>query len=273
MSNQLIEGKIKVDPDLASVITELSYKNMPPQLVGSSSLRSQKYFGDYDFIVNITDEAHNPKDVYDNLNKILKRIDNDPRLYFIELKLQTKEPNVKKFKYFIGDKFDYKTLHDNFKDLDFMKIDLVGWLNYEFIEISCIYSLNQQKKTEKQKKADERIKVAEDIKNLIKEKKFYKILKRKFLIYKMDKNKIKMRELTDIFNSDLGKSYKIMSNLEAIALVLSHYKDNLTKERAAANLHNLHQKGVNLEEVEKHALKIKKYINARAKELNDNFPI
>jgi hypothetical protein len=48
----------------------------------------------------------------------------------------------------------------------------------------------------------------------------YKALKRAFSIYRLQGNKEKMVELSDLFNSKTGLTYSISSNLKAIKLIL-----------------------------------------------------
>jgi hypothetical protein len=70
--------------------------------------------------------------------------------------------------------------------------------------------------------------INDDIKELSKNKEYYKVLKRQFNIYKANKDYPKLLELTEYFNSDIGKKYQTKSNLEAIKKILSICKDTLT---------------------------------------------
>ena len=78
--------------------------------------------------------------------------------------------------------------------------------------------------------------LTDGIKDLKKENNYFKILKRMFSIYKLQNDTHKIKMLNKIFNSDMGMTYKKISNLEAIKLVKEHYKDADTKKKIEINL-------------------------------------
>ena len=271
----VLQPRTNFNDKIRNVLFMCQYKNMPIKLVGSSSLQSQQYFGDYDALTTIN-KKEKPDEIYSEFMRIFKNVKNDPDLYFIEFKIQTMDD---KFKFFKNDNLNLQDFKKHYENTDFYKLDLVMWFEYQFVEVSVIYQLLKldrdviaNPETKLKKENTENINsLEEDIKDLIKEKKYYKILKRKFSIYKLEGNEKKMSQLTKIFNSDLGLKYKVASNLEAMDLVKEHYTDHITKERIKINLQylNLHQYKIN--DLMKEAKKMKNEINIEAEKYLKKF--
>ena len=79
-------------------------------------------------------------DTYDEFKRILDELEKND-IKFIELKLQTidnKKIRFKPNKPFTIDKF--KTHYDN---IDFVKLDIIPFINNVFIEVSIIYKFNK----------------------------------------------------------------------------------------------------------------------------------
>ena len=119
-----------------------------------------------------------------------------------------------------------------FKNIKFIKIDYIVFFNFVFKDISIIYNFNNIKEDTPTK--IERLKT--DYNDLVKEGNIYKALKRSFSIYKIKKEYPKLKQLTQLFNSDIGKLYETNSNLKTIQLLKPMYKDILTKKRIDINL-------------------------------------
>ena len=64
----------------------------------------------------------------------------------------------------------------------------------------------------------------------------YKSLKRLFSIYKIKKEYLKLKQLTQLFNSNIGKLYETNSNLKTIQLLKKTYNEKRTKKRIDINL-------------------------------------
>ena len=220
--------------DISATKTASSYKDNVKNLIkiltiknkieikGSASLASQKYPADLDFYTTISSND------IEKVRDVVNRINNDPNLYFIELKEQKGNKKKKYYPTTYSDKL-------SMKNPDFIKIDLVCWFENRFIEASCIYQVKQEKQTTEEYISD----INKDIEELQKEGKYYKVLKRLFSIYRAKNDKKKQLQLTKIFNSEVGEKYQIVSNVEALVLVLQYYKDDLTKKRVALNIKEL----------------------------------
>jgi hypothetical protein len=119
-----------------------------------------------------------------------------------------------------------------FKNIKFIKIDYIVFFDYVFKDISIIYNFNNIKEDTPTK--IERLKA--DYNELVKEGDIYKSLKRLFSIYKIKKEYPKLKQLTQLFNSNIGKLYETNSNLKTIQLLKTMYNDIQTKKRIDINL-------------------------------------
>ena len=248
------------EDDLKKIIKLLTYKKYKIQLKGSSSLSSQQYFSDYDLfcVIPKSEKEGFYKFLSDLINKIESGEEGD--IYFIELKMQTK--NEKKIRVYPKEKLN-KTSYDKAYDkLDFIKIDLICRVNNKFVEVSCIYSFSNSTPSQ----ADYINSIIQDIKELKKEKKYYKILKREFNIMKARGNKDELVRLSRIFNSDLGAEYKIISNLEALQSLLEHYQDPTIIKKVLINLKDLHLP-TNIKQIDDFIKDKSKKLNTQAKSL------
>ncbi len=210
--------------------TLFKVNNKYPKILGSASLRNQQYYGDFDFYLYIGNI--NKSDLYDIIKSKLNAIIDNYNYYFIELKVQTK--NNGKFRWNYGDDF----LKDDFMkidDIDFVKIDLVVFLESTFVEVSIIYQIG------KSKFSDNFFikKLKNDIVELKKDGMYYKILKRIYSINRIKKNNKILSDLTDFFNSNIGKQYSIYSNIGAILLADKYYskdKDYIKRRKINTKL-------------------------------------
>lgn len=239
--------------ELKKLIKLLTFANNKLELKGSSSLTSQQYFSDYDLFCVL--KRPDKSEFFRFISELLKQIDEAEDYYFIELKLQTK--TGKKVRIYKQSELKETEFDKVWDKLEFIKIDLVARIDGYFTEVSCIYSLTQEPPS----KEDYIKSLEDDIKDLKKEKKWYKILKRTFNMYKADGDKKEMLRLSKIFNGELGKEYQLVSRLEAMSLVLKHHQDpSLTKKMVVA------LKDLKLPPT---LTKIEDYIIQKSKELNN----
>lgn len=252
--------KVSYDDAVKKLINIFAFKNEIISLKGSSSLEIMKYYADYDFLMKI---KHNwsVEEVYDEFKLILRKILENQDCYFIEFKIQQNTGNKKKW--FYGDNFKFSDFKKLFNiNTEICKIDIVYYFEKKFIESSCIYKFNKDNLTTKNY-----INMLKDeIKELKKEKKYFKVLKRLFSIYRLEKNTNKMDILVNFFNSEYGKKYKDVNNIDAIELIKKYYNDALTKQRIELNLYEI---GYPIN-YEKYYKKMVKEINLEAKKIYEN---
>jgi hypothetical protein len=253
--------------EISKLFNKLQFKNFPIELKGSSNLKSQHYFSDYD-LMSIIDKKISILSAYKEFKKILKNIEDSDNYYFIEMKLETNDGQKKKW--FLDDRFDYNSFKKYYKKINFFKIDIILWENNIFTEASCIYFFTFDKSEENNEDIEEKS-LRDDIDELEKEGKYYKVLKRKFNLYKIKDDKSNLLKLTKIFNSELGELYRKKSNLEAIKLLYYNYDDKLTNERILLNLNEIGEIGYS--SINKKIEQYDKFINEKAKQLNKKFKI
>jgi hypothetical protein len=216
--------------ELKRLIKLFTYKNNKLELKGSASLSSQQYFSDYDLFCILVDA--DKSEFYKFISELItKQI---PDLWFIELKLQTK--SKKKVRIYPPEKLEKSDMDAVWDNLDIIKADFVARIDGYFTEISVIYSFQKEPPTTE----DYIRSLQEDIKELRKERKYYKMLKRQFNIHKARDEKSDMLRLSKVFNSDLGREYQLISRLEAMKLVLEHYQqDDVLKRKLKIALKDL----------------------------------
>lgn len=203
----------------------LKFKKQKIVIKGTSSLKSQYYYSDYDLYSKIK-RHYKHRTIANELNRILNQNIND--MYFIENKIQ----------YMNGEKLKNINFKSTMfkKPVSFVKIDYIVRIDNIFRELSIIYDFKNEDIDVESKKQD----LQNDINDLIKEGKYYKTLKRLFSIYKIEKNKKGLLTLTRFFNSNYGKIYALNSNLIAIQLLLKNYDDEMTKRKVMINLKDIH---------------------------------
>jgi len=304
-----LNEKRKIDDELLDFVKELEYPENEEDasplrdilLLGSSGLKSQENFSDYDLFTVI--DKINIKNIID----ILKRTEENENMYLIEIKFQRGNNKVK---FRTLDELQKKYDEINDKKWDFVKLDFVIYIDYKLVELSIIYDTGDREMTDKCKKQlnkkigininemkdgvykskeqaiavaysqlykkfpecnsfDLEQKLKDDIKDYKKDGKYYKALKREFSLlnyrYKQNKSmKLEKRlvELSKFFNSNFGKLYVIYSNLEAIKLMIDNYDDIGAKKRIKLNLKSL---GIEEKDIEKVKDVLSEQFNSEAK--------
>ena len=212
----------KLKTELYDIIKNLEIFETKLKLAGSASLRSMMYYSDYDFNCKIRVRKQTP--IYNEFKRILS-FSND-KLYFIEFKIEYIDGTKKK----LNNVNDIKL--SMFKNISFIKIDYIVFLDFIFKEVSIMYIFK-----ENDTDTDDIIKkLTDDYSELIDNGENFKAMKRVFSIYKIQKDYPNMKKLTSLFNSNLGKIYVINSNLKTILLLKTMYDDLLTMKRIDINL-------------------------------------
>jgi hypothetical protein len=193
------------------------------KLKGSSTKRGLKFYADYDFFTKIK-RNYGLYELYEEFKKILNQILINNNLYFIEFKIQ--ETN-KKIKINYGEKFNFDEFKKN-KNVEYYKIDIIIFNNNIFTESSSIYQIKDEKYNFQNE-------LKKDIKEFKKEKNYFKVLKRIYSLKDYIDESV-IEKIKQFFNSEYGKIYKNISNIEAIEQVKKYYNDTLTKKRIEYNL-------------------------------------
>ena len=221
--------------EIASIVELLQYDENPIQLLGTGGNASQNYPSDIDLFskinnVDLNDISQIGDEAREIFTNMLRHAMSKPDMFFIEFKIQNTDGKKLKFKTakeFLNDKAYFKRYFND--KIDYCKFDFVLLKDGLYTELSSIYSFNPEPLN-----YDElRKSLIDDMKDLIKEKKYYKSLKRLFAILKLaphfdeEIDYPELVEMSKLFNSVVGELYRDNSVLKAIKLVEEFYPDNV----------------------------------------------
>jgi len=252
MSNNVLSVKKDVEYSNAvkDVFNLISYNHRQPLVMGSNSMRF-KYASDYDlFSVVISKKTLDglKKEVSAMFKKMMKNIKSrKDDIYFIEFMCGVDE-NKNPLKWSIdevikGYKDKYK-LMDVLDEYSIIKIEIVAYINNEFIPFSDVFHFQIGSKGVNQAKItlDTVPSLSKEVKKYYEAENYMKVLKRLFIISQVKKNKNDSEKLINIFESDIGMVYKVKSDITTILKVLSLYKDKTTLSRVAKTIDILKEK-------------------------------
>jgi hypothetical protein len=229
--------KEKPDIDIVPVLKAVKYPNEYIKVIGTASLKGQKYPSDYDIITNVKDKDADR--VYNNFMKIIGRTNKMSNVYFIELKIQGKTDKDKK-KFFDNENIPKDEFIKQFnRGVEFIKIDYIVRFGNIFKDVSINYFFN----TELSREDIFHIlltRMNTDAREYRKEGRYFKALKRIFNIFRYLRQKRSLIKLSKFFNSDYGRLYALSSNLKTIKLLVeSGYTDADTRSKILINLKDI----------------------------------
>lgn len=266
-----------LNPQLINFIKQLILTNESDiSLVGSASLLSNRYFSDYDFHSHLNEKPKLYK-IFRKIHAILKYFNDNENIYFIELKLQTKDGS--KLKYNRKDKINFKEFQDFYENIIEIKLDFIVFLNSIFTDVSINYKFPEpESESESDSDSSSIIKeLKSSIKELESDKKYYKALKRKFSVLALDntegKNANDLIKLTKFFNSGYGLLYSKKANLDTIESLMEYYRDPRTREKVIFNLKDIGLRKAKIKDIPELIEKYSYILNDVAKPLNDTIKI
>jgi len=112
------------------------------------------------------------------------------------------------------------TLEEAFTSPSITKLDVVAKVKGIYTEFSVIYEFVVNGKTINPVKLDTQKSLLESLEYYKLTKNPYKALKRKFAIAKLTNNKKDLKKYSDIINSELGRIYKLYSDVKTLADIL-----------------------------------------------------
>lgn len=240
------------EDQIRNVYQILKLPDIPLELKGSASLQSQRYFSDYDFFCFVPKMS--PTQIYQTFTSIRDRLFESENIFPIETKIQK---GNKKYRFYKNNPLRKSACVDP----DLIKIDIVVRVQgNDFTEVSCIYSFRDEFTEE------ERIEQIEDeFRDLMKEKNYYKALKRLFSIFRAQKDSKQLVRLTRFFNGPNGLLYQKISSIEALEKLQEYYKEELKRIQFSLNDLGISQvekeKRLYLDTINKAAKKILNDIN------------
>jgi hypothetical protein len=116
------------------------------------------------------------------------------------------------------------TLEEAFPTPGLTKLDVVGFVqNNRFTDFSVIYEFRCNGEVLNPEPVNIKVSLIESIITYTAEGNYFKVLKRLFALYKFQHNTKMLEELNPILNSDLGRLYQIVSDMDTL-LALLEYK-------------------------------------------------
>ena len=220
-------------PNYLKNIFSIVSLNHDYNIVGTSSVRGMLYASDYDLNMYLIEHDTKEKTINyidSNFNKLFHKIDNDDNIYFIDFKIAglhwTMDELLRGYKGNV--KFKSGLSSD-----DIIKLDIIARLNYgEFAEISMIYNLEFDEKTQDEHHDSTISKIKDnihvEIKDYLAEHNYFKALRRLFSLYKLTESK-HIDILFKFFNGDMGILNKVKSNIDIYYQLTEHYKMDLNE--------------------------------------------
>lgn len=226
--------------NIARLFHLLTFKKSEPIIMGSNAGRFA-YGADYDLfsVVHTHDSLEKLKNVVAReFKEIMQQIKGSKDIYFIEFMAGVDhegKPLRWSMNEIISGKHDKYLFKDILNERSVIKIEIVGYIPGQgFVPMSNVYEfrtsdgkgINQEAETR-----DTVDSLKKDIKKFHDKGNLMKVLKRLFVISLTEKNKKLSEKLINIFESDIGKIYKVKSDLETINEVTEKYHDKTVMER------------------------------------------
>jgi hypothetical protein len=205
---------------MGPIIKAFKWDTNPFQLVGTGGLAVMSYPADIDGLVQV--KTFTPRSAYNNTKAVMDRIQKEPDLFFVELKLQNKDGT--KLKFFSPEEFTKEAFYRFFdpEQIDMIKFDCVMiFEGSHFKEVSCIYFLsNTELDMNKYQKT-----LFDDGVHYFEDGKPYKYLKRIFMANKIAEvpNMKVLNDIADFFNSGIGRIYAIQNEMDAATIFYKKY--------------------------------------------------
>ena len=252
----------KLSPEVQKVLTLFELPGAKLRITGSARYKHLNYKSDYDLVIALKKSEVPASRFFEGIAGILHRIERDKDLYFIELKLETKDGEKKRLT--PRQEIRMTWVEKDYENLVFAKIDTVARIQNKFYEVSCRYNFREVMMAQ----AEVIRELEEDAEELEGEGNYYKVLKRLFSIYVLENNQNKLSYLINVFNSPLGVIYERVCNMKAMELLHQHYKDKAVLRKINENIRLLGGT-FRIGSINKHIRKLQKELNAEAlKHLN-----
>jgi hypothetical protein len=221
--NKEINNNIKIIGKLMSLESKIN-------IVGSANVKRNLYYSDYDLFQKVRGKSKQL--IYNHFKAIFNIIKSSSNVVISDFKLGEDDKGESL-------RWDYNDImkgenggvsfQDALKMESIIKLDIIIYVNGRFIEISEVYNVYLDGKSNMNYSKDEVIKeLTEDYKELVNDGNYFKALKRMYSIIKLnDENDSRLNILVDYFNQPIGLLYRCKSDLETINIILTYNKFTL----------------------------------------------
>lgn len=214
LKNDIIFEIEEYNGDEKRLFNKYKLLNYPIYVVGSYSLANQRYSADVDSLSLITGKKDWAK-FNEQVKIIVRDVELDDDIYFLEFKIQYKDGTKKKFLQYD----DVEIPEKNFNNIYFLKLDTIVFLNGVFKEFSINYYFDYPENLIKDLK--------NDIREFNKEKLYLKVVKRYFSIAKVTDDRVTSKIISQFLNSRTGQKYELYNNLQTIVTLLENYGEDI----------------------------------------------
>ena len=210
------------EPNVVEVLQAMSLtgdgKNI--RVIGSASLRRIQYAGDYD--ANEVTKKHISW-VAKALGDVIRRLKQIPLLVIGDIKVGEKDGEPYRWTPAEIEK-GYKkdiSLEEAMRSGGIVKLDTIAVVSGgRYVEIGCVYRYGYDARPLTTEEAMRELK--DSIREELKDKNYWKALKRMFSIARLTGNKARVDRLTDVFNSDLGRLYSVISDITVLEYLIEN---------------------------------------------------
>lgn len=245
-----------LDSDLTNVFHFLELSSSHSFLIGSANIRNIKYAVDYDLNqdLKINDTVQILNHLHQEFLSIFDKAYKQENYYVVDFKCGYKDDEPIRWNY-----TDLKNGYSYIDKIKFtfqeclvmpdniIKIDIVYLYHGIFTDINILYNLHIVAKREHLHREKKKISlnmvdsVKDDIKELITEGKYFKVIKRLFTLSILEKHVDK--DLIKLLNSDYGAFYKFINCLALVVVMMDQTFKPVPVELIKSNLEYFKQFG------------------------------
>lgn len=255
-------------------------------IVGSAKIKKSIYYSDYDSFSTVKGKDENT--VYNHFRSVFEIIKSSDNTIITDFKVGQLKGNPLRWSYEDIKKRENKgvSFEDALKQKGMIKMDVVTLLNGRFIEITEVYNIFLNGKSNGDYSKETMInELKDDLESQVKDKNYMKALKRLYSLYALQMKFLPLRnKLLEYFNSPIGLLNRCKSDLETMLTVIDSKKFDIheirnslqmLKEQISAfaventleEISKLKSKDEMKVPIHKQVLRLKEYIN------NDAFKI
>ena len=221
--NKLFNNKVS---QIGSIMSLESKVNV----VGSASIQRSIYYSDYDLFETIQNKTSTV--ILNHFRSVFNIIKSAPNTVISDFKCGS-SPNGSPLRW------DYSEIQSGvnngvsfdeaIQQKGIIKLDIISYINGRFVEITEVYNVKINGKSNMDYTNEEVIKsITTDYKDEVKKLNFMKALKKMYSISKLINNKDPLLNiLVSYFNSPIGLLYRCKADLETILTILSYNKFEL----------------------------------------------
>ena len=203
-------------------------------VVGSASIKRNIYYSDYDLFETIKNKT--PTIILNHFRSVFNIIKSQPNSVISDFKCGSSangEPL----------RWDYSEINlgvnngisfeEAIQQKGIIKLDIITFVNGRYVEITEVYNIKMNDKSNMDYSNEEVIKaITDEYKDEVRNLNFMKALKKMYSIIKLNNNKDpRLDVLIDYFNSPIGLLYRCRADLETILLILNYNKFSLSDIR------------------------------------------